>query len=85
MVIEEIGGVCGCYVVRIAHGLPIFSEIEHDYSEPNMQGFVYGAHYSQACPLGELGDVHRSTILAVITKDQFEKAKSADWNVGINI
>lgn len=51
--------VPGCYIVRIAQGLVIFSEIEHDYAEPNMQGFVFGAHYSTVCPLGELGDVHR--------------------------
>ena len=76
--------VPGCYVVRIAHGLVIFSEIEHDYCEPNMQGFVFGAHYSIVCPLGELGDVHRSDVLAVITKEQFEKAKAANWDVELN-
>ncbi|MHA2057862.1 MAG: hypothetical protein ACW979_09565 [Candidatus Thorarchaeota archaeon] len=70
--------------VRFAHGLTIFSEIEHDYAEPNMQGFVFGAHYSLACPLGELGDVHRSEVLAVITKEQFEKAKVAEWDVEID-
>ena len=76
--------VPGCYVVRIAHGLIIFSEIEQDYCEPNMQGFVFGAHYSIACPIGELGDVHRSDVLAVITKEQFETAKAANWDVEIN-
>jgi hypothetical protein len=45
---------------------------------------VFGAHYSVACTLGELGDVHRSEVLAVITKEQFEKAKAANWNVEIN-
>lgn len=74
----------GCYIVRVSHGLVIFSEIEHDYCEPNMQGFVFGAHYSIACPLGELGDVHRSEVIAVITKEQFEKAKAANWDVQIN-
>ncbi len=73
--------VPGCYIVRVAHGLVIFSEIEHDYAEPNMQGFVFGAHYSVACPLGELGDVHRSTVLAVIDKEQFENAKARNWDV----
>ncbi len=76
--------VPGCFIVRRAHGLLIFSEIEHDYAEPNMQGFVFGAHYSVACPLGELGDVHRSTVLAFITKEQFEEAKSANWDVEIS-
>lgn len=65
-------------MVRVAHRRPIFSEIEHDYYEPNMQGFVFGPHYSIVCPLGELGDVHRSTILTVISKELFEEAKAAN-------
>lgn len=48
-----------------------------------MQGYVLGAHYSVVCPLGELGDVHRSEVLAVIQKEQFEKAKAAAWSVEI--
>ncbi|MHA2026641.1 MAG: hypothetical protein ACW98U_12145, partial [Candidatus Thorarchaeota archaeon] len=76
--------VPGCYVVRVAHGIPIFSEIEHDYKEVNMQGYVFGAHYSVACPLGELGDIHRSTVLAVIDKEQFDNAKARNWDVEIS-
>ena len=75
----------GTYVVRMAYGFPIFSEIEEDYCEPNMQGYVFGKHYSIACPLGEKGDVHRSQILSVITKEQFEEAKAANWDVEISI
>jgi hypothetical protein len=46
--------------------------------------FVYGAHYSIACRLGELGNVHHSQVLAVITEEQFEKAKATNWDVEIN-
>lgn len=49
-----------------------------------MQGYVFGAHYSVACPLGELGDIHRSTVLAVIDKEQFENAKARNWDVEID-
>ena len=46
-----------------------------------MQGFVYGKHYSVACPHGELGDAHRATFLAVITQDMFEAARNLGWVV----
>jgi hypothetical protein len=70
--------------VRMVYGFPIFSEILEDYCELNMQDFVFGKHYSIVCPLGEKGDVHRSQILAVITKEQFEEAKAANWDVEIS-
>ncbi|MFX1484357.1 MAG: hypothetical protein ACFFCP_14340 [Promethearchaeota archaeon] len=69
----------------MAHGLAIFSEIEHDFAEVNMQGYVFGTHYSVACPFGDLGDIHRSTVLAVIDKEQFENAKARNWNVELSI
>jgi len=46
----------------------IFSEILEDYKEVNMQGFVYGKHYS-----------HRATFLAVITEEMFEAARNLGW------
>ena len=84
IVLKNIPLKCRCSSTFTSTTNQATSEIEHDYCEPNMQGFVFGAHYSVVCPLGELGDVHRSEVLAVITKEQFEKAKTANWNVEIN-
>ncbi|MHA1138274.1 MAG: hypothetical protein ACTSSE_17480 [Candidatus Thorarchaeota archaeon] len=69
----------GTFVIRIADGLVIFSEILEDYIEVGMQGFVYGRHYSVACEQGELGDAHRATFLAVITQEMFEAARNLGW------
>jgi len=71
----------GTYAIRIAHGLLIFSEIKEDYKEVGMEGFVFGKHYSIVCPMGESGDAHRSTFLAVITEEMFEAAKENGWMV----
>ncbi|MHA2025915.1 MAG: hypothetical protein ACW98U_08430 [Candidatus Thorarchaeota archaeon] len=60
-----------------------YVDIQHE-KKKNLQGFVFGAHYSVACPMGELGDIHRSTVLAVIDKEQFENAKARNWNVEIS-
>ncbi|MHA1135865.1 MAG: hypothetical protein ACTSSE_05205 [Candidatus Thorarchaeota archaeon] len=57
----------------------IFSEILEDYKEVNMQGFVYGKHYSVACVQREAGDAHRATFLAVITEEMFEAARNLGW------
>ncbi len=71
----------GTFAIRIAHGLLIFSEILEDYKEVGMQGFIFGKHYSIACTQGELGDAHRSTFLAMITKEMFEAAGNLGWVV----
>lgn len=70
----------GTFAIRIAHDLLIFSEILEDYKEVGMQGFIFGKHYSVACPHGEMGDVHRSTFLAMITKEMFEAARNLGCN-----
>ena len=71
----------GTFAIRIAHGLLIFSEILEDYKEVGMQGFIFGRHYSIACPQGESGDAHRSTFLAMITTEMFDAARNLVWVV----
>ncbi len=71
----------GTFAIRIANGLLIFTEILEDYKEVGMQGFIFGKHYSIVCSQGELGDAHRSTFLAMITKEMFEVARSLGWVV----
>ncbi|MGY5854067.1 MAG: hypothetical protein RTU92_10905 [Candidatus Thorarchaeota archaeon] len=71
----------GTYAIRIAGDLLIFTEVLEDYKEVDMQGFIYGKHYSIACPQGELGDTHRACFLAVITEKMFKAAKNCGWMV----
>jgi hypothetical protein len=69
----------GTYAMRVVHGLLIFTEIEKEYTHPDMKGFVFGTHYSEVCPNGEKGDSHRSTFWMQITKEMFESARDTDW------
>ncbi len=69
------------FVIWIADGPLIFSEILEDYIEVGMQDFIFEKHYSIACPMGESGDAHRSTFLAVITEEMFEAARQSGWIV----
>ena len=49
------------------------------YSAPHMKYQRFTHCYSRACPEGELGDTHVSSINAKITKEQFERAQAAHW------
>ena len=61
----------GTFVIRIADGLLIYTEVLDDYGEDHRRRFVFGKHYSVACPNGKLGHVYRSTFLAIIPKESF--------------
>lgn len=70
-----------------ADGRPFESEEEaQDYMEqaecygrPHMQHYRFVRASSQACPEGELGDMHVSTVAAVLDPQTFEAAKAAGW------
>ena len=49
------------------------------YSEPHMRNFRFCRAYSIFCVGGELGDVHISTAVLKISKDNFEHARSCGW------
>lgn len=36
--------------------------------------------YSLACPQGEMGDIHVSTIDEFMSKEQFESARARGWD-----
>lgn len=66
----------GTFVIRIADGLLIYTEVLDDYKEGDMKGFIFGKHYSVACPDGELDDAHRLAFLAITSKDSFLAANT---------
>jgi hypothetical protein len=49
------------------------------YAQPHMVNMRHGRHYSEACPDGELGDIHVATIAAVISDQLFRCAKAKGW------
>lgn len=46
---------------------------------PHMRNFRFVRAYSTLCPEGELGDWHISTVLCVLTPQQFKEASEALW------
>lgn len=51
------------------------------YAEPHMRHFRFTRSYSVACPQGELGDVHVSRVLGVLSESGFEKMREAEWDL----
>jgi hypothetical protein len=49
------------------------------YSQPHMENYRFGRHYSEMCPNGELGDVHVCSIMQVVSREQFNLAKALGW------
>jgi hypothetical protein len=49
------------------------------YSQPHMKHYRFGKHYSAACPEGEYGDVHVSTVQVIISAEAFACFEQQDW------
>lgn len=81
--------VAGSYAIRTLHGLVLFHEImeypidevEDSERERLTRNYVFSRGYSVACPMGELGDAHKATFLAVVSKEFFEAARVAGWGI----
>jgi hypothetical protein len=63
------------------YGFPIFGEVLDDYrnESPEMQYYRFCDCYSIACPEGERGDVHISTIDALVTKNAVNTFRKMGW------
>ena len=62
-------------------GLPVFGEVLEAYAEPHLRHYRLCRCYSVACPEGEVGDVHVSTILAVVSRVFFEAMRQEGWQM----
>ena len=49
------------------------------YAQPHMQNYRATRSYSVMCEEGEHGDVHVSTMLMPLTKEEFERARELGW------
>ena len=71
-----------CFVADSGEeGLLVFGKVLEAYNEPHLQHYRLCRCYSVACPEGEVGDVHVSTILCVIDRGVFELARQHGWDV----
>ncbi len=73
----------GEFFVTVAEdGLVIFGQVLEGYADARLRHYRFCRCYSVACPEGELGDVHVSTIWRLISREEFESAHQAGWVVG---
>jgi hypothetical protein len=59
--------------------LLVFGEVLEGYAEARLRHYRFCRCHSVACPEGELGDVHVSTVLCRISRGFFEQMKAAGW------
>lgn len=71
------------YVARPGPGFMIYSEIlpdpDPEEREPSLENYRFTQSYSQALPEGEPGEIHVSTIEAILSRTQFEEARGRGW------
>ena len=63
----------------LAEGLVIFGEVLETYKEERLKHYRFCRCYSVACPEGELGDVHVSTLVALVSRAFFEAMREQGW------
>ncbi len=67
------------FICDSGYGFPIFGKVLREYKDERMSNYRFCECYSIACPYGERGDVHVSTILARLDRETFEKFKERGW------
>jgi len=58
-------------------------EVINLYAQRHMKHYRFGRHYSVCCEDGELGDVHVSSIAALLSREAFESARALGWPEGV--
>ena len=56
-----------------------YPEDREIFAQPHMRHYRLSKCFSEACPEGEMGDVHVSSIRAVIEQEEFEFARLKGW------
>lgn len=72
----------GDYCRRIGPGFLIYHQILPDPEErpAGLENYRFTRGYSVACPDGELGDIHVSTVERRLSQEQFETARARRWD-----
>lgn len=63
------------------HGFPIYGQVLEQYGleQPHLRHYRFCKCHSIACPEGELGDVHVSSIEQILSEAEFEEARQEGW------
>ena len=70
-----------CFVMEADEGFLIFGEVLEGSEPGRCQHYRFCRCFSVACPEGELGDVHVSGILSLISRELFEHARKNGWRL----
>ena len=61
--------------------LLVFGEVLEGYQEAHLRHYRFCRCYSVACPEGEVGDVHVSTVLYLVSRAFFEAMRREGWQM----
>ena len=61
--------------------LMVFGEVLEGYQEAHLRHYRFCRCFSVACAEGEVGDVHVSTVLAVVSREFFEAMRQEGWQM----
>ena len=61
--------------------LAVFGEVLEGYTEAHLRHYRFCRCHSVACPEGELGDVHVSTVLCLVSRAFFEAMRQEGWQM----
>ena len=64
-----------CFISPTSYGLNIYGVVLKSYKQEHLRNYRFCNCYSIACPNGERGDVHLSTIGAALSREEFEVIK----------
>jgi hypothetical protein len=68
------------YRQETEYGFSCYGKVlKNAYKEKNLRNYRFVKAYSEACPEGEMGDIHISVVAEIITKEQFEEAMQNGW------
>jgi len=61
--------------------LVVFGEVLEGYQEAHLRHYRFCRCFSVACPEGEVGDVHVSTVLCLVSRAFFEAMRQEGWQM----
>jgi len=61
--------------------LVVFGEVLEGYQEAHLRHYRFCRCFSVACPEGEVGDVHVSTVLCLVSREFFEAMRQEGWQM----
>ena len=61
--------------------LLVFGEVLEGYTEAHLRHYRFCRCFSVACPEGEVGDVHVSTVLCLVSRAFFDEMRQEGWQM----